>query len=401
VELEFLSALAAQSGPFATVYLDASHNTPDASRRIDLEWREARRELVGMGTDEDTLTALDKAVESASPAVGPAGKVLVGGHGDVVFDRDIPAPPRRRIVRYAALPHLMPLLAQSPEPLPYVLVVADRGGADLRAYAAAGAELDLGGAGQVSGPDQWPLHKVPTGGWSALRYQHAVEVAWEHNASAVAEQVRKVAEAIKARLVVVAGDVRARGLLKDALPAQVGALVVEAEGGSRAAGTDEHAFEAEVDRLIGEKVDAEHAALFERLGDGFRNDTAVQGLEAVLGALREGMVDTAILVDDPHSDATAVIGPEPLQIGLHESALAGYGVQIERDRLDAALLRALAASGAKLEVISTEYSTDEDLATTANERRAPADDVETEAPRTPQFTDGIAAIVRRQGAGLY
>jgi len=399
VELEFLSELAVRQGPFVTVYLDASHDTHDADRRIDLSWRESRRDLAAQGADEATLTALDKAVEAADPSVGQAGRVLVAAHGETLLDRPLPAPPRRVIARLSPLPHLMPMLAQFPEPLPYVVVVTDRTGADITAYAAQGEPLF---SDTVKGPDQWPIHKVPSGGWAALRYQHAVEVAWEHNASAVAEEVTRVADAINARLVIIAGDIRARGLLREELPQHVYDLSVETEAGSRAAGSDPARLDAEIDALLEKRLSSERAGLLDRLRAGFTRDTAVQGLEAVFGALREGMVDTAVIIDDPHSDLTVAVGPDPLQVGLNDSALAGYGVEVQHDRADAALIRALAASGGRIEVITEDRSTDEDLnpGSTTPAPAAPADDVPEPAPRI-EFTDGVAAITRRQGAGLY
>ncbi|GAA0239360.1 Vms1/Ankzf1 family peptidyl-tRNA hydrolase [Cryptosporangium japonicum] len=380
MELEFLSELAVRRGPFATVYLDASHNTPDAERRVDLSWRDARRDLASQGADEATLTALDKAVETAEPAVGPAGRVLVAAHGETLLDRSLPGPPLRIEARWSPLPHVMPLLAQYPDPLPYLVVVADRSGADVSAWAGPGEQLF---ADSVVGPDQYPLHKVPGGGWSALRYQHAVEVAWEHNAVAVAQEVTRVADAVRARLVVVAGDVRARSLLMDSLPPRVAEVAVSTESGSRAdpSGLD-------VDSLVSARISSERSELLERLGAGYARDTAVQGLEAVVGALREGMVDTLVVVDDPSSDLTLAVGPDPLQLALREDVLAGYGVEARRDRADAAIVRALAASGGRLEVITYDRSPDEDLNESA------------EKPPV-EFTDGLAAIVRRPGAGQY
>jgi hypothetical protein len=64
-------------GPFATVYLDVSHDTDDAERAIALRWAQARDELTAQGADAATLDALADAVTDAPPAVGRAGRVLV------------------------------------------------------------------------------------------------------------------------------------------------------------------------------------------------------------------------------------------------------------------------------------------------------------------------------------
>ncbi|MFG1927670.1 hypothetical protein [Cryptosporangium sp. NPDC048952] len=94
------------------------------------------------------------------------------------------------------------------------------------------------------------------------------------------------------------------------------------------------------------------------------------------------MIDTLVIVDDPTSDLTLAVGPEPLQVALNEDILAGYGVTAERDRADAAFIRALAASGGRIEVITEDRSAE-----------GPEENLD--------FADGLAAIVRRPGAGQY
>src|SRR5215207_10809553 len=61
VDLHFLSELTATPGPYASVYLDASHTTEDAAHTLPLRWAAARDELAGQGADDATLAALDDA----------------------------------------------------------------------------------------------------------------------------------------------------------------------------------------------------------------------------------------------------------------------------------------------------------------------------------------------------
>lgn len=73
------------------------------------------------------------------------------------------------------------------------------------------------------------------------------------------------------------------------------------------------------------------------------------GLTAVLDALRRAQVDTLVLSDDPSSTAMAWVGPEPLQLGETEDELRAMGVaDPQGDRLDAAIVRALAGSAAQI-----------------------------------------------------
>ncbi len=80
-----------------------------------------------------------------------------------------------------------------------------------------------------------------------------------------------------------------------------------------------------------------------------RHDYAVTGIPAVLDALRKAQVDTLVLSDDPSSTATCSIGPDPLLLAGTDAELRDLGVtDIQHDRLDAALVRALAGSSAGL-----------------------------------------------------
>ncbi len=80
-----------------------------------------------------------------------------------------------------------------------------------------------------------------------------------------------------------------------------------------------------------------------------RHDYAVTGVAAVVEALRKAQIDTLVLSDDPSSTLTAWIGPEPLQLALSREDIDALGVeQPQQDRLDAALVRALAGSAAAL-----------------------------------------------------
>ncbi|MDN5750455.1 MAG: hypothetical protein L0H64_18415, partial [Pseudonocardia sp.] len=93
MDLHFLKDLTNHAGPFATVYLDASHDTEDAAHQAALRWGAARGELDAQGADVATVDALARSVEEATPAQGRAGRVLVAAGGEVLLDRLLPTPP--------------------------------------------------------------------------------------------------------------------------------------------------------------------------------------------------------------------------------------------------------------------------------------------------------------------
>jgi peptide subunit release factor 1 (eRF1) len=88
-----------------------------------------------------------------------------------------------------------------------------------------------------------------------------------------------------------------------------------------------------------------------------RSDFGVTGIDAVLQALRSGQVETLVLSDDPSSTERGWIGEDPLQLARTEGELADLGVEDRHEvRLDAALVRAIAASGADLLVTPNAHS---------------------------------------------
>ena len=86
MNLSFLRELYQRPGPWASVYLDATHNTADGDQAVGLRWRGLREQLAAQGADEETLAAMDLAVNSgqavdAVPSVGPKTPPGAGSAG--------------------------------------------------------------------------------------------------------------------------------------------------------------------------------------------------------------------------------------------------------------------------------------------------------------------------------
>ncbi|XVV05660.1 hypothetical protein ACQPW3_09810 [Actinosynnema sp. CA-248983] len=94
-----LGEVVRERGPFASVYLDASHDTEDAAKALELRWRGLRDDLARQGADEDTLRAMDTA--ALEPAVGKAGRALIAAHGELLLDWALPRPPAADSARWS------------------------------------------------------------------------------------------------------------------------------------------------------------------------------------------------------------------------------------------------------------------------------------------------------------
>jgi len=345
VDLHFLSELTETSGPYATVYLDASHDSEDAARALELRWAGQRAELADQGADDPTLAALDAAVAEADVAVGKAGRVLVAAGGRVLLDRTLPEPPARPAAVWGPAPDLVPLLLDAPEPVAAVVVRVDKTGGEILLAGEGGRPEPVG---EVRGDDQH-LHKTRGGGWKHLKMQHTVENTWRGNVAALAERVDAEARRTGARVLVVAGDAQSRTLLRDALPERSAAMAVDVEHSGGRSGADDDELARAVEAAVRDAVDAERHAVLERLDQeiGRPDGLAVGGLEPVLQALRAQQVDTLLLDGGVTRAGELWVGADPSQVATDAERLRGLGSEpAGRVPVDAALLRAAAASGA-------------------------------------------------------
>lgn len=349
--LDTFSGVLTAPGPYATAYLDATRSKELGPQEVAARWKALRAALAEQGADDATLDAMEAAVGGHEDVPGPHGQLLVAAGGTVRHDVALPEPPRTEGAHWAPLPHLMPAVAQLGARVPYVLALVDRTGADVTVVGPDSASAER----QTVTGETYRIRKVGVGGWSHLRYQHRAEDLWEANARRVAEVVESAVHA-GARVVVLAGDVRARETLRKNLDERAADLVAELQTGGRADGIDEAKMEAEVDAAVARAaLDADEAVLgrfaeaYGRAQSGVGDVLAGAGIPDVVAALRQAQVETLLIVDDPSSTATAWIGPEPAHLALTADELTGLGVTAPTQvRLDAALLRAAAGTDASV-----------------------------------------------------
>lgn len=342
-----ITALYGRSGPFASIYLDATHASESGETEVQLRWRSLRAELAGKGADDRTLEAIDEVAGGHLDVAGRHGQFIVAAAGEVLLDEVTRRPPLREIGRWSPLPHVLPYLVDRSTQIPHLTVLIDRTGADVYTV------LDDIHSEQssVEGGAEYPLRKTGRDVWNERAFQNRVDNAWETNSKEVAQTINLHLPP-EVQVILVAGDVRARNLvteeLSKVLPQRV--TVRQLDHGARAEGASREALDAEVRSALLHFVWAERHDILARLQQAVgRHDYAVTGIAAVLDALRKAQVDTLVLSDDPSSTATASIGPEPLLLAETDAELSDLGVlEIQHERLDAALVRALAGSGAGL-----------------------------------------------------
>ena len=355
VETADLVELATGPGPFLSAYMTTEATVENAAQRAEVRWRSVRDSLAAEGAPDEVLGAVDPLVADAH-LQGEGLGVIVRDDGAVHVEHH-PRPPAVDRARWAPTPSLVPLLGWRQAAPAHVVVVADRKGADIVAVRGEGFQLR-----REAGGDDYPIRKVNAGGWSQRRHQERAENTWTENAEAAARQVTALAERVGARLIVVAGDVRAATLLRGALPTEFLDRVREAGGGRSADGSSDH-LAAEVADLVERAVVADTGALMEKFAEERgQADRAADGVEATLRALAASQVEVLLVHDDPDDARPAWFGADPTVVSANRADLASMGVDdpTEGPVVDVAV-RAALATGAGIRVIPRDMAPTEGL----------------------------------------
>jgi hypothetical protein len=337
-------------GPFASVYLATDRADPEAAHAIELRWRELRGRLEADGADEPTLEAIDAAVGSDRGRPSPHGQAIFAAGGSVLLQEELPVPNVLDRAAFGHLPDVLPLLAQAPDFPSYLLVFADRGGAEVEVYDGAGVEERE----RVDAGARWPLRKVHNGDWHEAHFQREVENTWAANAKQEADRVRQIAQSHHAELIAVSGDARAKTMLLEHLGPDWSARAVPLPSGGRAEGSDRAQARRAAMVVAARTEESLRADVRERYAGRLATGGAVEGLVPTVEALRRGEVDTLLIRHGSKElDSWMWWGPQPGQLAAHPEELTDMrSAQIRRDKAGNVLVRAAVQSGSRILVLA-------------------------------------------------
>jgi len=337
-----LTALLKATGPFTSVAMDVTASDRANRDDLDLRWRGLQEDLLAAGAPERTVELVRERL-LAGTGLGGAHTRWVVATDEVVADKVLPGRPARDERAFGPVPLTLPVLRAWARFLPYAVVRLDRAGADIEVVA--DPELAPVEESVEGGHDL--LHKVPGGGFSQKRYQASVEDSWEHNASAVAEELDSVWRRHRPEVFVVGGDDHALGYLREHAGAEVRARLVRADGVGRADGVDETAEAGAIDEVVtGRRSEDRDERIEEFEAQRATQQRSVDGLAAVVDVLRRGQAETLLLRDDPTSTLELwVSSTDPLSLATTREEA---GEDAERVRADLALPWAVVGSSAEL-----------------------------------------------------
>lgn len=349
MHLQTVQQVLAHRGPFVTVHAEVGRGSEDAAQQLEARWSTIRARLEEEGVSADLAGRIRERLHENPHLPGETRLTVVAAEDDVVLtDLQNGTSHWPETVDVDALPDLAGWLTLAEGQLSFVLAVVDREGADIEAY-----ESLLRGPideSTVQG-DDFPIRKVPHRNFSQKQFQQSAENTWKRNAADVAEEITSMVRSGAARLVLVAGDERARTEVVEALDG-VKAEVVQVTSGGRAAGASTESLWTEVHQVLAQFRAHEERELLESLtrarGDG-QGQAGVHGLHPVLDALVKGQVERVVLDLAAVRDATVRLADHP---GL---ALPNGEDDLEASA-DRVLIAAAAATNAEVTLLPAEQT---------------------------------------------
>jgi len=308
-----LTDLYRHDGPFASVTLDVSHATESGAHEHELRVRDVCQTLIDAGAEGRAVEAVSNRLREELDEASPVARTIVATADGVVFDATIHGAVETPRASWGPLPDVAAWIEHQDAATPFVLALVDHVGGDVAVYTSDVPEPE---ETSTAGGETTHVHKVPTGGWSALRYQHYTENVWKENAEALTEEIVSCVRAGN-RLVLLAGDPHSRHFVRQKLD-PTPATVVELGSHSRAEDGGEEAFAQAIREALLEQVVSRRLERSRELQDRLGRDHAVAtGARDVAEAFVRGQVETLLIDPQPAAEIELDASAHPgLSLGV-------------------------------------------------------------------------------------
>ena len=294
-----------ESGPWASVYVDASGDTADPRGQAASKRNSIAHALEQAGAPRADIDAIVEALAAPTGVSAPASRLVLARGGEVRFDRGLPGAVRvGEFAEFGPVPDLVPLVRHRPVAFEYLVVLVGHDAGDVLLCTTGSEEPQA--REHVQGRAD-TLQKVRAGGWSEANYQRHVVDVWTHNEGEVAARVDALVSERHPRFVVAAGEEAGLALFLGKLSAGTREI-------TRGVPVDARPSDASSERLdaeIGAAIDDELSLLRERARELIRPRAAGEspvealGVGEVVHALQQSQVELLLLVDgagDAHAN---------------------------------------------------------------------------------------------------
>jgi hypothetical protein len=318
-----LAGIYRAGGDYSQVYLDMSVDTSDPPGVRDERRKSVLDALARAGAPEPDIEAVTDVLATGANGPSPSCLFVLVKEGEILIEEVLPGfAGEQESVTFGPLPDLAPLLKMQPLEFCYLVVETSRDGGEVRLYRAGSALPESLDHVQGSTDD---LHKVRGGdAWRTDHIQNHTEEVWRKNQGQLATTINDIVRQRSPRLIVVAGDIRARQLLADELSEAAKAILAIEPTNTRADGSTDDALPERINAEIERVLAADKEALLDRvnLHEG-RGDNLVElSYGAIVVALASAQVDTLILDTDKLRDREALaLAAEPWIASAPEEAL--------------------------------------------------------------------------------
>src|ERR1700722_12062780 len=287
----------AASGLVVTATVPVPDAPTERQYAWEVAWADAVRQAGQLGADTDTAEAL--AVGADKPLTGGT-RVVVAAQGQVLLARWVSPGPGATSVQVGPLPQLREVATAAARRPGYVVVLADRDGADIITHASGDQPAQRFPVGDRPGAQPDPDSRRPPGQLHGERHltDREPESGGRANAEYIAGRVAKAAEDSGAHIVLGAGDQHILDAIAGHLPDSIGGITTIA-GGREPDGLDDHlsaAIGAALDEITAAAIDAVADLVAERAAEP--TPAAVRGIQAVADQLAEQQVAVLLLAAD-------------------------------------------------------------------------------------------------------
>jgi hypothetical protein len=370
-----------EGGNYSQVYIDMSVDTSDPPAVKEQRRTSVLDTLAAAGAPMGDIDAVTDALATAA-VPSPSCLFVLAKDGEIVVEEVLGGTAvGPESVTYGPLPDFTPLLRTQVLDFAYVVVETARDGGEVRLYRAGSRVAES--EDHVQGRTD-TLHKVRRGGdWRNDHFQQHTEEIWKQTQSQLAATIDAVVRQHAPRLVVLAGDIRARQLLAEELSEASRAILAVEPTNTRAEGSSDDALSERIEAEIQRVLANDKQAVIDILNthDG-RGDNLVElGFGPVVHALASAQAHTVVIDLDGLAGREALaLAAEPWIATAPEDALGAPVIASVPGHL--ALLRAALLTDARV------LFTDSFTTSGTGDRFEPDD-----AVRLPGGAD-VAAILR-------